>query len=243
MLPVIQIGHVALPTKPLILFAALYAGLWLAGREADRRGLDGERLWNAGFLGLGGGLVAGRIVYVLLHWSAYRSDPLAILSPKPGTIVPSAALAAGALVALGYLWRARSLNADAADAIALGLPLALILIDFGNLLNGDAFGVPSDVPWAIPLWGERRHPVQVYELLAIGIVLIVLWRRRQVARPGDLAWGSLLGYGLVRLIFEPFRAQSWVLTGGYHGVQILGLIAVLFALWALTRPRQPDTAV
>ncbi len=236
MLPVIQIGRLALPARPLFFLAALYLGLWLAGREAARRGFDGDALWNAGFLGVAIGLVGGRLAYVFQHWDAYRRDLGAIVSLTPGTIVPGIALVVGVLAGVIYLARLDALRAEMADATALGATLALAILSLGNFFSGDAFGIPTDVPWAITLWGARRHPTQLYEMAALLIVLGGLWALRAHVRPGHLAWVAVLGYGLTRLLLEPLRADPWIWPEGYRGAQILGLLAVLGALWALTRP-------
>ncbi len=239
MLPVVQIGRVALPTQPLMLLITFYAGLWLASREVTRRGFDGEILWSAGFLGLAAGLIGGRLAYVIQHWSAYREDLGAILSLTPGTISFYSALVVGLVAAFAYLARAQWIRVEALDGIAPGAALALVLLSLSNFLSGEAFGTPSDVPWAIPLWDARRHPVQLYEALALLGVLAILWRRRERARPGWMTWALVLGYGLTRLAFEPFRAEPWIWEGGYRGFQVLGLIAALVALWEITRPSPP----
>lgn len=237
MLPTIQIGPAALPTRPLLWLLAFYVGLWLAERIAVRRGLAGDVLWNAGFLGLGAGLIGGRLAYVVGHWAAYRSDLSAILSPRPGALSLGWALAIGCSVALIYLSQRGLLSIALADAAAPGLALALALISLGNLLSGDAYGIPSDAPWAISLWEARRHPVQAYEALSWLVVLAVLWRQRSDAPSGRAIWMLILGYGLTRWLWEPLRAESWLWSGGYRGWQVIGLVAALVALWMLTRPR------
>ncbi|MFZ1553480.1 MAG: prolipoprotein diacylglyceryl transferase family protein, partial [Anaerolineae bacterium] len=86
MLRTILIAGVSLPLKPLLALAALYAALWLAARLARRRGLDGDHLWNLGFVSAIAALVGGRVAYVLQFWPAYQQDPLAIFSVRPGTL-------------------------------------------------------------------------------------------------------------------------------------------------------------
>lgn len=238
MVPVIQLGRLALPTRPLLWLLAFYAGLWLAERGATYRGHRGDLIWNAGFLGLAVGLVGGRLAYVIQHGEAYRQDWRAIFSLEPSTITPIVALAVGLVAGLIYLARARLLTIDIADAIAPGLALALVLVHLGDFLSGDAYGAPTHMPWAISLWGKPRHPVQLYEMSAMLITLAVLWRQQRAIRMGRSMWTMILGYGLTRLLFEPFRAESWLWPGGYRGAQVLGLLMALAAIWALTRPSQ-----
>ena len=61
------------------------------------------------------------------------------------------------------------------DALAPGLAVFMVFLGASHLLNGDAFGAPSRLPWAIFQWNEYRHPAQLYEiLLAVGILLVIL---------------------------------------------------------------------
>ncbi len=236
MMPVIQLGRLALPTRPLLWLLAFYIGLWLAEREITRRGHRGDLLWNAGFLGLVIGLIGGRLAYVIQHGEAYQRNWEAIFSLEPSTITPMAALAVGIAVGLIYLARARLWTMDAADAVAPGLALALALVHLGDFLSGDAYGIPTRMPWAVPLGGQHRHPVQLYEMSAMLITWAFLWWRRTAARPGRSTWVMALGYGIAHLLFEPFRAEPWLWPGGYRGAQVLGLLVALVAIWALTRP-------
>ncbi len=49
----------------------------------------------------------------------------------------------------------------------------MLAVPLANLASGDAFGAPSSLPWAIELWGAARHPVQIYEAVAAGLILWV----------------------------------------------------------------------
>ena len=87
-------------------------------------------------------------------------------------------MAGGLVVAAWYLRRRRLPLAQVLDAAAPGLLLGVAIAAAGALLAGRNPGAPSEVPWAIVLWGVRRHPSQVYEALAVlgalGMALAVL---------------------------------------------------------------------
>ena len=61
------------------------------------------------------------------------------------------------------------LDVLAPAACVFGMGLAL-----SDLLSGNNFGTPTTLPWAINLWGALRHPVQMYEFIALGVVLMAL---------------------------------------------------------------------
>ena len=84
MLPVLQIGPLALQTPGLILLAGIWLGLWLAERSAHRHGIEPAHLYNLALLALLSGLVGGRLFYVLFYPSAFAASPRSIFSLNPG---------------------------------------------------------------------------------------------------------------------------------------------------------------
>jgi len=234
MLPTLQLGPLSIQTYQLALLLAAWAALAVGAGAAQRLGLDGDHIYNAGLYGLLAGLVAGRLGHVVAFWSAYRAHPLEIVGINtrafllwPGVI--------GALIVAGwYVWRHKLPWAAVLDAVAPGALVGIAIVDLGALLAGRDVGAPTNVPWAISLWGVQRHPSQVYELLAALITLGgVLWMLRTRDRRGAVAWVAVLGYGLSRWLLEPFRAESVTVLGGLRVAQIVGLVMALVALWAL----------
>jgi len=94
MLPAIHLGPVALPTYPLLALLGFYFGLWLAAQVAMRRGLDPDHVYNLGFYAVVAAAIGGRLGHVLRFFSAYRTDPLSIISPNLAAFQPLFALAA-----------------------------------------------------------------------------------------------------------------------------------------------------
>jgi phosphatidylglycerol:prolipoprotein diacylglycerol transferase len=119
----------------------------------------------------------------------------------------------------------------------------------GLLLSGEAFGVPTILPWGVQLLGAVRHPTQIYLALAALGSLFVVWRlsRRQV--PVGALWVSYLGLqGLTLLLIEALRADSLVLPGGIRAAQVFGLALLLYSLSWIQRhsgaaqPKQAGTS-
>lgn len=112
--------------------------------------------------------------------------------------------------------------ASAADALAFATPAGLLLGRLANFINAELWGRPSDLPWAVIFPSERaqdcpaieglcaRHPSQLYEAgmegLLLGLLLLVLvWRRDWLKKPGQIAGLFFAGYGLSRFVVEFFR--------------------------------------
>ncbi len=236
MLPVIAIGPLSVPTYPLALLLTAWVALEVGARVTRRHGLDGDHIYNAGLYAFLAGIVAARLGHVIAYWPAYRTQPLEILGLNTRAFLLWPGLAVALLILGVYCYRHRlplpvllDAGASAALAGAIGASLAA-------LLDGRTPGAATTVPWAITLWGVSRHPSQLYEALAVLIVLgVVLRMQRAGARPGAAAWVALLGYGLSRWLLEPFRAESTTVPGGLRLAQVLGLAAALIALAGLRR--------
>ncbi len=235
MYPVITLGSLALPTKPLVLLAGLYLVLWLGSRSATLFGLDGELVWNWGFLSLLGGIIIGRLAYAARYPQAYLASPLSLLAPRLASFIPEAAVVGGLVVGVLYLRRHRVPLAAFVDAIAPALTLGWAIYALANFLAGDAYGTVTDVPWAVEMWGAPRHPVQLYDLVAALLTAIWLVGRPAPRGQGLWGWRLLLAYGLARLFLDAWRADATFLPGGFRLSQILGLGLALLALWGMAR--------
>ncbi len=91
----------------------------------------------------------------------------------------------GVMAAMAWFaWRNKKRYLELGDFVVPLLPLGLAFGRLGNFINARIMGAPTDVPWAVlfPNAGMLpRHPSQLYELLAEGIILFILlqWYKRQ----------------------------------------------------------------
>lgn len=231
MLPTILIGSIALPTYPLLLLVALWAGMWLAAYRAQYLSLDGDHVYNAGLYGLLAGIIGARVWFVLSHWENYAPNLTQALSLSRSALSVGEGLIIAGLVVLIYLQRNKVPLGDFFDAAAPGLALALIIGSIGALLGGEALGLPADLPWAVEIGGTARHPIQVYEAGAALLILVILFvGRRWRPWPGFQFWLFVALHSFSRLLLEIFRARPYLINDGYLAVQILALAALVVAL-------------
>ncbi len=238
MVPVIRIGPAALQSSVLALIVALWLAAALAERECKRRAVGaaniGEAAWNVIALVVVVTLAAGRLVYVGQNPSVYAADPLQIFSPTPATLSLGIGAAIGVLAGLAYIQRRRLPLLPLLDALAPGILAAIAVIGVGQFLSGDAYGAPSDVPWAVFLWGEWRHPVQLYDALAaLGGFLFI--GRIPALRAGGVALATVAWYSAARVFVDAFRGDATVIAGGYRSTQVVALAVLLVALWLMSR--------
>jgi phosphatidylglycerol:prolipoprotein diacylglycerol transferase len=129
-------------------------------------------------------------------------------------------------------------------------PIGLFLGRLANFINGELWGRPADVPWAMvfPTGGPLpRHPSQLYEAALEGllllIVLAVLVRGGALKRPGLIIGAFAVGYALTRSFAELFREpdpQLGFLWGGLTMGMLLSLplllLGIVLIVLALRRP-------
>jgi phosphatidylglycerol:prolipoprotein diacylglycerol transferase len=244
MLPVLQIGPLALPVYPLALLIAAWAALAAGAWAARRRGLDGDHVYNAGMYGLLAAVLVARLAHVVAFWTAYRAQLLEILGLNTRAFIWWPGLAAGLLVAGWYCHRHRLPWATMADAGALGALVGIGIAHLGAFLAGQDLGAPTRLPWGISVWGVSRHPFQLYGAVAsFAAAALVAWLVTRQERPGTPALVALGGYGLSLWLLEPARADSPTMWGGLRYLQMLGLATLVVALLLLrARSRTPSDA-
>ena len=237
MLPVLRLGPFTLPVGPLALILAFYLALEIGDREGRRLGLRKDVISNAAFLSLLVG-VAARLAYVAANFSSYQLDWSQIFAVNLGTLDVTAGALVGLLAGYIYLQRRNVKWSVLADALAPALALALAVWSLGNLLTGDAYGaaVPG-LPWAIFLWGEPRHPVQVYEMLAYLVIFAFLQFRAPREQWFESArfWLAVALLAGARVLLEPFRGDSVAWMFGLRSMQVLALVVMTAAVAMLAR--------
>jgi prolipoprotein diacylglyceryltransferase len=243
MLPILQIGPLAIQVPGLVLLLGLWLGLSLVERNASRSGSNAGLLYNLVLVALLSGVVGARLSYAIRYFEIFSSSPFSLISLNPGLLDPWGGVAVALIAALIYGQRKELSVWPTLDALT---PLfAVITVSYGvsHLTSGAAFGAPTGVPWGIELWGIRRHPTQVYEILAATLILIAVWpgiNKLQTSRPGlqFLVFAALSA--AARLFLEGFRGDSQLLPGGIRSAQAIAWMVLAASLWGLGRLRGPN---
>lgn len=236
MKPLIQVGPFALGTFALSLVFAMFLGNWLVER------LNPESVWRKSSLNLWlifGGLVGARLWYALFNLDLYLAQPRLWWQLSLGAFAFPGALVVGLLIVWLFTRRNPTPILPWLDTIARVLPWMQAIGMIGMLLSGEAYGLPSNLPWSIHLLGVDRHPTQIYE--AIALVMLGFWswyQARRQPQTGVLAAHYLAGYGFMRLMLEPLRGDTLML-GGVRSAQLFGLSLIVVSLyWLWVRREQ-----
>ncbi len=183
-------------------------------------------------------ILGGRLGYVLFYNPGYfAGNPLEIVQIWKGGMSFHGGFA-GCVLAVILFARRRGISMFSLGDVACAAgPMGIFLVRLANFINGELWGRPTDVPWAMvfPAAGPLpRHPSQLYEAVSEGLVLFVilaiLVRAGALQRPGLIIGTFALGYGIARSICELFREpdpQLGFLWGGMTMGMLLSLPLML----------------
>jgi phosphatidylglycerol:prolipoprotein diacylglycerol transferase len=200
-------------------------------------------------------IVGGRVGYVLFYnLPQFAAHPIQIFELWNGGMSFHGGVFGCVVATVLFALRRGLPMLSLGDVTTAVSPIGLFLGRIANFINGELFGRPTDVPWAMvfPNGGPLpRHPSQLYEAMLEGLVLLivlgVMVRLGALKRPGLVTGAFFLGYGVARTICEFFREPDAQLqeftrnTGGLTMGMLLciPLIVAGIGLIALALRRQP----
>jgi phosphatidylglycerol:prolipoprotein diacylglycerol transferase len=196
-------------------------------------------------------ILGGRTGYVLFYNAPFfLAHPLEILSVWKGGMSFHGGLL-GCVVAVVGFARSRGLPIlSLGDVTCAVAPIGLFLGRIANFVNGELWGRPTDVPWAVVFptgGGIPRHPSQLYEATLEGLCLLallaVLVRAGALKRPGTVTGTFMLAYGLARAFCELFRepdVQLGFLWGGLTMGILLSIPLMLAGIALILAARRTE---
>ena len=250
----LHFGPFTLRWYGLLMATAMAVGLWLAHRDAGRRGLDAEDLLKAAELALLGGLVGARLYYVAFNLDYYSMVPAKIFAVWEGGLAIHGGVLGGILVGGGYAWLRRLPVRTYLDIAAPSLALGQAIGRWGNFFNEEAFGTPTNLPWKLFISQSQRpleyaraeffHPTFLYESLwdaAVFSLLVWVFRKRLARAPGALFLIYFGLYSVGRFMTEALRTDALML-GPIRVAQLASLLGVAAALlgvpWLVRRAKR-----
>lgn len=219
---------------------------WLLNRywKAGRSLLPSEKISDLIVALVIGVMVGGRLgSFLLYHPEQLLSDPLSFFRVWEGGMASHGGMIG---VALALVWFARAQKIPflhLGDLVTTTAPAGLLFGRLANFINGELWGKPTQVPWAVifPLSPRPlmpRHPSQLYEAALEGALLLAFmqWRfwRSDTAKkhPGQLSGEFLIAYAVARAIGEVFREPDAGLIlglsrGTFYSIFLLAAAAAL----------------
>jgi phosphatidylglycerol:prolipoprotein diacylglycerol transferase len=232
---VFSIGFFTLRWYSLAYIAGIVIGWWYLLKLLDQPGAPMARRHadDLVFYATLGIILGGRLGYVLFYAPDMLLHPLRVLRLWDGGMSFHGGVI-GTSVAIILFARRNGLNwLRIHDYVACVVPFGLFFGRLANFVNGELWGKPTDVPWAIVFSRTvpagvpepARHPSQLYEAGLEGVALFALlsfffWRTNARYQPGKLTGLFLLGYGVARFIVEFFREPDSQFAGTFFATTI-----------------------
>lgn len=252
---IIEIGPIKLRWYGLMYVLGFISCYFLIRKQRRARnlGLVGAQLQDLIFTLAIGLIVGARLGYVLFYqfsnYIYYLKHPLEIIAIWHGGMSFHGGLIGAVAAGIFFCRRRKFPLWETADVVTVTVPIALGLGRLGNFINGELYGRPSTLPWAMvfPMAGpDPRHPSQLYEAALEGALLfIVLWLLKERSfKPGTMVCLFLSGYGILRFLVEFSRQpdpQIGLLWGLLSMGQVLCLAMIVagVVLWKFLPQKPP----
>jgi phosphatidylglycerol:prolipoprotein diacylglycerol transferase len=242
-LPVLlKIGPITIYSFGVLMALGFYFGSSVSVKEFERRGGDGEQMWNLLVWVFLAGLVSSRVLSIFNNPAAFAEAPISELLAGSGFVWYGGFL--GGAAAAWIFGRRYGLGfTTLADCCAPGLMLGQALGRIGCHVAGDGdWGTVTTLPWGVAYtngivpWdhepGVLVHPTPLYEAAAYFAVFLFLWRWRRSNPPlGAMFAVYLVGNGFFRFLVEFIRIEP-KFAFGLSEAQLIGLpMAIVGALW------------
>jgi phosphatidylglycerol:prolipoprotein diacylglycerol transferase len=236
MLPILNIGPIAIQFPGLLILLGIWVGISLMEKQAPQRNIKKDQLYFLVMFALITGVIGSRIFYIVRYFQVFSDHPVDLVSLNPKLFDPWGGLVCGVLAFWIYITRKKMPLLNTLDIASIGLSFFAITLSMADLASGRSFGSPSHVPWAIELWGARRHPTQVYAALLSLFFFIILWwsiARGKINQPGMIFLIFTALSAGSRLLVETFRGDSALLPGGIRSPQVLAWLFLAVSLWLM----------
>lgn len=250
-----NIGPLTIRFYAILIIIGAIAGAWLASRQAKKHGEDSEIILDLLPWLLIGGIIGARLWHVFTPSASniaqgvttenYLRNPIEILKMWKGGLGIPGGVIGGALALIVYT-KAKKLSFwQWADFIAPGLLIGQAIGRWGNFVNQEVYGRPSNLPWAITIdpqyripgfeFVEKYHPLFLYEgllnLIGAGVLLWIDRKFKDKLFKGDIFFGYLIWYSTVRFALEFLRLDPSPVNGiniNQTSMLVVGVLAAIF---------------
>lgn len=212
----------------IFIVTGMILAVYLSAREAQKRGIDPDNIYDLAMWMLPTAVIGARIWYVIFEWHRYAANPITALDIRSGGLAIQGGIIAAIIV--GYIFsKKRKLNfLELADICFPYVAMAQAIGRWGNFTNNEAFGGPTDLPWALIVNGQKVHPTFLYESLGnlVLFAFLIYFTKKKQKYHGEVAMLYMIGYGILRFFIEGLRTDSlW-----FGPIRVAQLVSVVMLI-------------
>lgn len=250
----IQLGPLTIYWYGLIIATAIFIGLYLATKEAEKVGMKKDIPTDLLIFAAPVAIVFARLYYVIFEWERYRGEPLwKFIAVWEGGIAIHGALIGAVLTAIIFARVKKISFWQLADIAAPSLILGQAIGRWGNFMNQEAHGgpvsetfyhnfmqyLPNFIVDQMCIDGIMYHPTFLYESIWNILVLIgLLMLRKYNPIRGEVFLNYLIFYSIGRFFIEGLRTDSLMLFGLLRQAQLLSIVLIIGAIIVMVYRRK-----
>jgi phosphatidylglycerol:prolipoprotein diacylglycerol transferase len=240
----VQIGPVTIRYYGVMYVVAIAVGFWLLTREVRRKriALSSESLLDLVLWTIPIAIIAARLYYVAFQWDYYGRNLLDIVKIWQGGLAIHGGVLGGILAVYLFSRYKKVSFWPLTDAMVPSLVLGQAIGRIGNLMNGDAYGVPTTLPWGIHFPanspagmaypGMATHPSMIYEMILNLGVFAYLWAiRKKGYKDGFSTAMYFILYAVARSVVSLTRGDDLYLGPIKAPHLVSAILVVAFGLF------------
>lgn len=239
----INIGNIQIYWYSIILFIAFLLGALLALKEAEKYNISKDFMYNLFFYLVPVVLIGARLYFVLFHLDYYSNNLIDIFKVWEGGLAIHGGIIAGIIFVTYYTKKHNVNTLKITDILVVSLVIGQALGRWGNFFNSEAHGpvttvthlhnihLPNFVIEGMYINGNYYIPTFFYESLwcLIGFIMLLLIRRSNKIKIGQLTSIYLVWYGLIRIFIEKMRTDSLML-GNLKMAQLVSILMIIVGI-------------
>ena len=221
----LQIGDFKIYWYGVIIMFGMMLAVLYAYKSSKRYNVDRSKLFNCVIVGLITGIAGARLYFCIFKWDYYSQHLGEIFAIHEGGLAIYGGIIGALLGGLIVTKIQRMKFMPILDISMMGFLLGQGIGRWGNFMNQEAFGTPTDLPWAMMSEGTGGvpvHPCFLYESLwcLLGFMVLHFYGKYRQRYAGQIFYLYLVWYGLERMIVEGLRTDSLYLPFNVFGVEI-----------------------
>ena len=235
MFPIISLGPLSLPAPAFILIVGYLAGSFMLDKKASSFSIDSEIIDRALWIGTISALLGARISYIAGSPAAFKGNLISIISLNPALLDPVGGLIIGIAAVFFVISKQKLDYWTFLDSLTPFLGSMIPAYFLSRFAAGDGYGLITDVPWGIYLWGAIRHPVQLYLAVfsLIPLILILGYAPFKNSPSGSTFLLFSLATSGYTLFLTSFQEPRSILISGFRIGQIISWLFLLSTILLL----------
>lgn len=234
----------------IIIASGLLLAVGYAMKTAPRYNVNASKLINCVLVGIITGIVGARLYFCFFQWDYYSKNPVEILHINNGGLAIYGGIIGSMIGGLIIVKIQKMKVMPVLDIAMISFLIGQGIGRWGNFMNQEAYGTPTDLPWGMMSEGTNMvavHPCFLYESIwcLLGFVLLHFYGKYKQKYAGQIFYMYLVWYGFERMIVEGLRTDSLYLPFSPFGFdirvsQLLSLLIFLVGIILLILNRKKE---